>query len=211
MKFKVKCNNVYGWLKARSLSSKRRKHWLKNPIWTERLISVLHPLFMMNGAKFRYTLVVCWINAGILWCDFGVAITVFLAEMKMLTLIMLYGNCCQGNCPNLHKSSLRECRVQVDGTKKIIKSKKNLCQILNSYWYHFLIWYWLIKYFFLYDVIVSNVMCWLTVVYKCYSNLTNLYGYKMPEYTNRVINLDLQWNHLQIIWSFKICVHYIEN
>lgn len=42
----------------------------------------------------------------------------------------------------------------------------------------------------------------------------------MPEYTNRVINLDLQWNHknslckydnLQIIWSFKICVHYIEN
>lgn len=107
LKFKVKCNNVYGWLKARSLSSKRRKHWLKNPIWTERLISVLHPLFMMNGAKFRYTLVVCWINAGILWCDFGVAITVFLGEMKMLTLIMLYGNCCQGNCPNLHKSSER--------------------------------------------------------------------------------------------------------
>lgn len=89
------------------LRQERRKHWLKNPIWTERLISVLHPLFMMNGAKFRYTLVVCWINAGILWCDFGVAITVFLAEMKMLTLIMLYGNCCQGNCPNLHKSSER--------------------------------------------------------------------------------------------------------
>lgn len=121
-----------------------------------------------------------------------------LVEMKMLTLIM-YGNFCQGNCPNLHKSSEKrsqwECTASVLMRQKNLLSKKNLHQFLNSYWHHVLIQYWLTKYF--YYNIVCNVMCYSLVYIRVIQILANLCMYELNAWimiTNKVTSLDLQWN-----------------